>query len=182
MSVTTKKQGQLEYLVAEGISVPHCFTTRLGGVSQGILSSLNIGYNRGDDPKNVEENYRIFKNAEVTHESGLWGDTYRFSVTTMPHEMDTDDFSMLGFSADNMFKLVVTIKMPGTIVAEGAKINENTASFTITDLEKEHVLTVESSTTNVAGIIAIVIAAIILIAVLILVFFRRKPRHNQAFE
>lgn len=59
MSVITKQQGQLEYLAAEGISVPHCFTTRLGGVSEGIFSSLNIGYNRGDDPKNVEENYRI---------------------------------------------------------------------------------------------------------------------------
>ena len=59
MSVITKKQGQLEYLVAEGITVPHCFTTRLGGVSEGYLSSLNIGLHRGDDPKNVEENFRI---------------------------------------------------------------------------------------------------------------------------
>ena len=59
MSVITKKQGQLEYLTAEGISVPHCFTTRLGGVSEGYLSSLNIGMHRGDDPKNVEANFRI---------------------------------------------------------------------------------------------------------------------------
>ena len=62
MSVITKKQGQLEYLVAEGISVPHCFTTRHGGVSTGYLSSLNIGVHRGDDPKNVEENFRILGN------------------------------------------------------------------------------------------------------------------------
>ena len=59
MAVVTKKQGTLEYLTAEGIDVPHCFTTRLGGVSEGYLSSLNIGMHRGDDPKNVEENYRI---------------------------------------------------------------------------------------------------------------------------
>ena len=63
MSVITKKVGNLEYLAAQGISVPHCFTTRLGGVSEGIFSSLNIGYNRGDDPKNVEENYRILTTA-----------------------------------------------------------------------------------------------------------------------
>ena len=63
MSVITKKQGQLEYLVVEGISVPHCFTTRLGGVSEGHLSSLNIGLHRGDDPKNVEENFRILADA-----------------------------------------------------------------------------------------------------------------------
>jgi len=59
MSVIKKKQGQLEYLIAEGISAPHCFTTRLGGVSQGHLASLNIGVHRGDDPKNVEANFRI---------------------------------------------------------------------------------------------------------------------------
>lgn len=44
-------------LTAENISVPHGFTTRLGGVSKGYLDSLNIGFHRGDDPANVEENY-----------------------------------------------------------------------------------------------------------------------------
>lgn len=63
MSVITKKQGQLEYLVAEEISVPHCFTTRRGGVSEGYLSSLNIGLHRGDDPGNVEKNFRILADA-----------------------------------------------------------------------------------------------------------------------
>ena len=58
MSVITKKLGQLEYLVAEGISAPHCFTTRLGGVSKGHLESLNLSMSRGDDPGNVAENYR----------------------------------------------------------------------------------------------------------------------------
>lgn len=51
--------GALTYLTAENIPVPHAFTTRLGGVSTGYLSSLNLGCNRGDDPGNVEENYRI---------------------------------------------------------------------------------------------------------------------------
>lgn len=63
MSFITQKAGRLEYLTAEGIPVPHCFTTRLGGVSEGALSSLNIGCHRGDNPKNVEENYRILANA-----------------------------------------------------------------------------------------------------------------------
>ena len=63
MSVITKKQGTLEYLSAEGISVPHCFTTRLGGVSSGVLSSLNLGMHRGDSPENVAENYRILGQA-----------------------------------------------------------------------------------------------------------------------
>ena len=63
MSVITQKIGKLEYLTAEGISTPHCFTTRLGGVSTGHLSSLNLGLSRGDDPKNVEENFRILGDA-----------------------------------------------------------------------------------------------------------------------
>jgi len=61
--IKTIKQGTLEYLKAESIRVPHCFTTRLGGVSTGSLSSLNIGQHRGDDPKNVEKNYEILGNA-----------------------------------------------------------------------------------------------------------------------
>ena len=58
MSIITVKQGQLEYLTAQGIGVPHCFTTRLGGVSTGVLESLNLGNHRGDDPETVAENYR----------------------------------------------------------------------------------------------------------------------------
>ena len=55
--------GKLEYLTADCISVPHCFSTRLGGVSEGCLSSLNLGIHRGDKPKNVLENYRILGEA-----------------------------------------------------------------------------------------------------------------------
>ena len=126
-----------------------------------------------------EENYKIFKAAEVTHESSFFGDTYHLSVTTMPHEMDTDDLAMLGISGDDFFKLVVAVTMPGSITAEGATITENTASFTITDLDEEQVLTVESSATNVAGMIAVGIAVIVLIVILILVFGRKKPQQNR---
>ena len=58
MAVITKKSGEIEYLVAENIAAPHCFTTRLGGVSTGIFSSLNLNFSRGDDPDLVVENYR----------------------------------------------------------------------------------------------------------------------------
>ncbi len=59
----TIRHGTLEYLAAESIAVPHGFTTRLGGVSAGHLSSLNLGMHRGDDPANVAENYRILGKA-----------------------------------------------------------------------------------------------------------------------
>ena len=38
--------------------VRHGFSTRRGGVSQGVYESLNLGYHRGDDPEAVAENNR----------------------------------------------------------------------------------------------------------------------------
>ena len=61
--VITKKLGQLEYLTAEDISVPHCFTTRRGGVSQGIFDSMNIAIKEGETPENVERNLAILADA-----------------------------------------------------------------------------------------------------------------------
>ena len=61
--IKTKKQGTLEYLVSDGITVPHCFTTRLGGVSTGTQSSLNLAHGRGDTMENVEKNLRILASA-----------------------------------------------------------------------------------------------------------------------
>ena len=63
MSVITKKQGTLEYLTAEGIAAPHCFTTRFGGVSTGIFSSLNIAIKEGETEENVAQNLRILGDA-----------------------------------------------------------------------------------------------------------------------
>jgi len=61
--IKTQKQGTLEYLTAEGITAPHCFTTRHGGVSTGSQSSLNLAIGRGDSMENVEENLHILGRA-----------------------------------------------------------------------------------------------------------------------
>ena len=63
MSIIAKSFESVEYLIAENISVPHGFTTRVGGVSEGYLSSLNLGMHRGDTSENVVENYRRLANA-----------------------------------------------------------------------------------------------------------------------
>ena len=63
MSVITKNLGQLEYLTAEGISVPHCFTTRFGGVSKGIFDSMNIAIKEGESEENVRKNVDILAGA-----------------------------------------------------------------------------------------------------------------------
>lgn len=63
MSFANIKIGALEYLRSDNIAAPHCFTTRLGGVSKEHLASLNLGHHRGDDPSNIRENYAILGNA-----------------------------------------------------------------------------------------------------------------------
>ena len=63
MAIRTEKIGTMEYLTADGIGVPHCFTTRLGGVSEGIFSSLNLRYNGGDKSENVKKNYAAVASA-----------------------------------------------------------------------------------------------------------------------
>lgn len=60
MSFQTIRQNQIEYLRAAGLPAVHGFSTRGGGVSEGALSSLNLGFGRGDEPDHVRENWRRF--------------------------------------------------------------------------------------------------------------------------
>lgn len=65
LKINTK--GELKYitfpkLTATGI-VKHTFSTRLGGVSSGYCSTMNLSFNRGEPRENVMENYRILCNA-----------------------------------------------------------------------------------------------------------------------
>jgi hypothetical protein len=50
--------------------INHAFTTRLGGVSEGEFTSMNMAFNRGDNPDHVTENYKRFcKSAGFDYES-----------------------------------------------------------------------------------------------------------------
>ena len=50
--------------------INHAFTTRLGGVSTGEFTSMNMAFNRGDNPDSVTENYKRFcKSAGFDYES-----------------------------------------------------------------------------------------------------------------
>ncbi len=135
-----------------------------------------------DAEEDTADSSFIFKSVDVVHNTSLIGDNYRLSLVTMPHEMNDDELSMLGMDTGDMFKLAVAVTMPGEVTAEGAEINGNTATFTITDLDEEHLLNVESETTDIAWIVAVGIAIIVLIVILAVVFTRRKPKNNHAFE
>ena len=58
MSFIEENENGLIYMRSSLIGAKHAFTTRYGGVSGGIFSSLNLGSNRGDDPEAVRENFR----------------------------------------------------------------------------------------------------------------------------
>lgn len=61
---------------APNLTFTNAFTTRSGGVSEGIFESLNLGENRGDEEENVRENYRrLFEALGVR----------RFAVTRQVH-------------------------------------------------------------------------------------------------
>lgn len=62
-------------LLEETGLVKHCFTTRYGGVSQGIFETMNLSFTRGDDPAAVEENYRRLSEAmDVEYEKFVFTD------------------------------------------------------------------------------------------------------------
>lgn len=87
MKITEHNVNGVVYLSADGFEaaggVVHGFSTRLGGVSQGIYATLNLSMNRGDDPDHVRENYRRFCAAigagseRIVCSSQVHGDTVR---------------------------------------------------------------------------------------------------------
>ena len=52
----------LEYLtfplLEETGVVKHLFSTRMGGVSEGIWGTMNLSFQRGDNPEHVLENFK----------------------------------------------------------------------------------------------------------------------------
>lgn len=60
--------GPLKYIEFEclnkfGYILKHCMSTRIGGVSSGECSTLNLGFNRNDSREHVLQNYRLLCNS-----------------------------------------------------------------------------------------------------------------------
>lgn len=66
---------ELEYLtfplLEETGMVRHLFSTRAGGVSEGIYASMNLSYTRGDRKEAVDENFRRIVEALSTSEERI---------------------------------------------------------------------------------------------------------------
>ena len=59
MSIQSITLGKLEILTAEGIRAPHCFTTKAGGVSTGVMAGLNLAIKLDETDENVTRNFEI---------------------------------------------------------------------------------------------------------------------------
>ena len=69
--------------------VKHGFSTRIGGVSEGIYSSMNLSFTRGDDENAVRENYRRMARA-----LGVAEDSFVLAAqthTTNAHKVTLDN-------------------------------------------------------------------------------------------
>ncbi len=58
-------------MIEETELVKHGFSTRIGGISEGIFQSMNLSFNRGDSDENVVENYRRISKAIGVEEASL---------------------------------------------------------------------------------------------------------------
>ena len=52
--------------------VKHGFSTRIGGVSKGCFSSLNLSFTRGDEEEAVRENFRRISVLQEVMRRKLW--------------------------------------------------------------------------------------------------------------
>lgn len=71
MDFIEHNQNGVMYLTAPGIPVKHAFSTRLGGVSTGMLESMNLSVRRGDAPERVRENWARLGAATGMHLTGV---------------------------------------------------------------------------------------------------------------
>ena len=62
--ITFKRLGDIPF-------IKHGFSTRFGGVSEGIYSSLNLGLKTGDRPSNMKENIKRFMSEIGVNHKGL---------------------------------------------------------------------------------------------------------------
>ena len=102
MSFIEETLDGIVYTRAEGLSAPHAFTTRHGGVSTGIHASLNLGENRGDDPDHVRENYRRLKAALGIDKLVFSRQVHKTDVRRVTGADAREPFDPLPYEADGL--------------------------------------------------------------------------------
>lgn len=96
--------------------VRHLFSTRMGGVSRGIYSSMNLSYSRGDNQEAVDENFRRI--AQVLDSTPEHIVCTRQTHTTNVREVTEEDLGkgvVRETDYDNVDGLITNV--PGIILA-----------------------------------------------------------------
>lgn len=99
-------QTKFEYLTYPMLSeiecIGHLFSTRIGGVSEDIFSTMNLSFTRGDDPERVMENYRRIAYA-LSKQTKLKLDLANFVTSDQTHTTNvvvaTKGFSGYGITS-----------------------------------------------------------------------------------
>ena len=109
MNIIEQTQNGVTFYTADGITAAggaaHGFSTRLGGVYEGMWASLNLGVGRGDDPDHVRENYRRFfaaiggSGTQLAMSNQVHGAVVR-TVTTA--DLHADPYDKVGYEADGL--------------------------------------------------------------------------------
>ena len=109
MNIIEQTQNGVTFYSADGITaaggVVHGFSSRLGGVSEGMWASLNLGVSQGDDPDHVRENYRRFFAAigasgkRLAMSNQVHGAAVRTVTTADLHD---DPYGKAGYEADGL--------------------------------------------------------------------------------
>ena len=83
--------GECKVNKASFIRSPHGFSTRKGGVSEGVYKSLNLGMNRGDIDERVRENLRrFFAECQIPGTRFVYGQQIHSNII---HTVDENDMS-----------------------------------------------------------------------------------------
>ncbi|MBR2832800.1 MAG: peptidoglycan editing factor PgeF [Oscillospiraceae bacterium] len=105
MSFQEQNLNGVVYMTTGTIGAAHCFTTRWGGVSEGIFESLNLAENREDDPYRVRENFDRICSAicvepeRLVFSNQVHGDTIRRATEEDIHTL----FTPVPYEADALF-------------------------------------------------------------------------------
>lgn len=109
MNIVEQTKNGVTFFSSDGMDAAggaaHGFSTRLGGVSEGMWASLNLGASRGDDPDHVRENYRRFFTAiggsagKLAMTNQVHGGTVR-CVTTA--DLHADPCGKVSYEADGL--------------------------------------------------------------------------------
>lgn len=91
--IRQQKAGEVEYLTFPLLSaqpdITHAFSTRKGGVSEGIYASMNLSFTRGDEEERVQENFR--RMAQTLHtETSRMVCTFQTHTTNIRRVYGTD--------------------------------------------------------------------------------------------